>query len=104
MSASTTVWVTIALLALTTAAIKAIGTALVGGRDPPERVAGVISMLAPALLTALVITGTFAEEGRLVLDARAVGVGVAGVALWLRVPMLLALALAAVVTAVVRAL
>lgn len=104
MSASTTVWVTIALLALTTAAIKAIGPALVGGRDPSERVAGVISMLAPALLTALVITGTFAEEGRLVLDARAVGVGVAGVALWLRVPMLLALALAAVVTAVVRAL
>ena len=104
MSASTTVWVTIALLAVTTAAIKAIGPALVGGKEPSERIAGVISMLAPALLTALVITGTFAEDGKLVLDARALGVGAAGIALWLKAPMLLALALAAVVTALVRAL
>ena len=104
MSAPTVIWVTVGLLAVTTAAVKAIGPALVGGKAVSPRMAGLIAMLAPALLCALVITGTFAEEDRLVLDARALGVGAAGVALWLRAPMLAALAIAAVVTALVRAL
>jgi hypothetical protein len=43
------------------------------------------------------------EEGHLVLDERAVGVGVAALALALRAPVLLAVALAALTTALVRA-
>jgi len=62
----------------------------------------VIALLTPALLTALVVTGTFGEGGRLALDERALGVGVAAVALALRAPVLVTVVLAAVVTALAR--
>ena len=62
-----------------------------------------IALLAPALLAALVVTETFAEDdGQLVLDERALGVGAAAVAVALRAPVLLAVALAALVTALAR--
>ncbi len=48
------------------------------------------------------VNETFGEEGALVIDERALGVAVAGVAIALRAPMLLALALAIVVTTLVR--
>jgi hypothetical protein len=62
-----------------------------------------VALLAPALLSALVITETFGEDQHLVLDERAVGVAVAAAALALRAPVLLAVALAAITTALVRA-
>lgn len=100
----TGVWVSIVAVAVINAAIKAAGPVLVGGRALPPRVRGVIALLAPALLTALVVVGTFDDDGGLVLDARALGVGATGVAIALRAPMLLAIALAPVVTALARAL
>jgi hypothetical protein len=51
-----------------------------------------------------VITQTFGEDGRLVLDEKAIGVAVAAVALVLRAPVLLAVALAVATTALARAL
>ena len=98
-----TLWVTIVAVAIANAAIKAVGPVLVGGRDLPPRIVSVIALLAPALLTALVITETFSEDRHYVLDERAVGVAVAGVALALRAPVLLAVALAALTTALIRA-
>ena len=98
----TTLWVTIVAVALASAAIKAAGPVLVGGRELPPRVTSVVALLAPALLAALVVTETFGEERHLVLDERAIGVAVAGVALALRVPVLGAVALAAATTALVR--
>ncbi len=99
----TTLWITIVAVALASAAIKAAGPVLVGGRELPPRAVAVIALLAPALLAALIVTETFGEDGNLVLDERAVGVAVAAAALALRAPMLLAIALAAVTTALVRA-
>lgn len=99
----TTLWVTIVAVAIANAAIKAVGPVLVGGRDLPPRIVSVIALLAPALLTALVITETFSEDRHYVLDEKAVGVAVAGVALALRAPVLLAVALAALTTALIRA-
>ena len=99
----TTLCVTIVAVALASAAIKAAGPVLVGGRELPPRVTSVVALLAPALLAALVVTETFGEERHLVLDERAIGVAVAGVALALRVPVLGAVALAAATTALVRA-
>jgi hypothetical protein len=58
----------------------------------------VIALLVPALLTALVVTQTFGEDGRLVLDEKAIGLAVAAVALTLRAQVLLAAALAVVAT------
>jgi branched-subunit amino acid transport protein len=96
------VWVAIVAVTLASAVIKAAGPILVGGRELPPRVNAVIALLAPALLAALVLTETFGDEGHLVLDEKALGVGVAAVALALRAPVLLAVALAALVTALAR--
>ena len=99
----TTLWVAILSVALASAAIKAMGPVLVGGKKLPPSADAVIALLAPALLTALVVTETFGDDGHLVLDERAVGVGVAALALALRAPVLLAVALAALTTALLRA-
>ena len=97
-----TLWVAIVAVTLASAAIKAAGPILVGGRELPPRVNAVIALLAPALLAALVVTETFGDAAHLVFDERALGVGVAAVALTLRAPVLLAVALAALVTALAR--
>lgn len=97
-------WVAIVAVALASAAIKAAGPLLVGGRELPPQANAVIALLASALLAALVVTETFGEDGHLVLDEKALGVGVAAVALAFRAPVLLAVGLAALVTALARLL
>lgn len=97
-------WMVITLVGIATIAIKGAGPLLVGGRDLPPSMLGVLRLLAPALLSALVVTSVFASGGRLVLDERAIGIAVAFAALLLRAPVLLVVALAAAVTALLRAL
>jgi hypothetical protein len=97
------VWVTIGGLAAATAAIKAAGPLTLGGRPLPRRLLLVISLLAPALLAALVATQTFADDRSLVLDARAAGVAAAAVAIAARAPLVVTIVLAAGVTAALRA-
>jgi uncharacterized membrane protein len=99
----TTLWVAIVAVALANAVIKAAGPLLVGGRELPPRVVAVIALLAPALLAALVVTETFGEDRHLVIDERTIGVAVAGLVLALRGPVLIAVALAAITTALARA-
>jgi branched-subunit amino acid transport protein len=100
----TEVWITIGVLIVTTAMIRASGPVLLGGRNMPQSVQSVIALVAPALLAALVVVETLsAPEGNsLELDARIAGVGAAAVALGLRASALTAVALAAVVTALLR--
>ena len=100
----TEVWITIAGLTAATAAIKAAGPLLVGDRELPAGAYAVISLLAPALLTALILTDTFAREQDLTVDARAAGLACAGVAVALRAPLLLTVLVAAVGAAAVRAI
>jgi uncharacterized membrane protein len=57
-----------------------------------------------ALLAALIATGTLTSGPALVLDDRAAGLAVAGIALALRVPFLAVVAAATVTTAVLRLL
>jgi branched-subunit amino acid transport protein len=99
----TEVWITIAGLAATTVAIKAAGPLAIGGRELPEAAFAVIGLLAPALLAALILTGPFTYEQDLTVDARAAGLACAGVAVALRAPLLVVVLVAAVGTAVVRA-
>jgi uncharacterized membrane protein len=99
----TTLWLVIVAVAVANAAIKASGPIAVGGRELPPRATSAIALLAPALLAALVVTQTFSEGQRLILDERAAGVAVAGIALYLKAPVLVAIALAAIVTALMRA-
>ena len=73
----TDVWITIGVLAVVTAVIKAAGPVAVGGRELSPPAIGVISLLAPAVLAALVVVGTFAHDRDLMLDARAIGLAAA---------------------------
>jgi branched-subunit amino acid transport protein len=100
----TEVWVTIAGLAAITVAIKAAGPIALGGRELPSAASLVIPLLAPALLTALILTDTFTHDQDLTVDARAAGLGCAGVAVLLRAPLLVTVLVAAVGTAAARAL
>lgn len=99
----TEVWITIAGLTVATVALKAAGPLIVGGRELSARALAVIALLAPALLTALIVTGTFTDDGELTVDARAAGLACAGVAVVLRAPLLITVLVASVGTAVVRA-
>ncbi|HTU98738.1 MAG TPA: AzlD domain-containing protein [Solirubrobacteraceae bacterium] len=101
---TTAVWITVAGLCVTTAAIKAFGPLVFGGRDLPSFLARAIPLLAPALLAALVVTETVGGTGRaLVLDARLGGVAVAGFAIWRRWPLAVVVLCAAATTALLRA-
>ncbi|GAA1254542.1 hypothetical protein GCM10009665_51480 [Kitasatospora nipponensis] len=63
------------------------------------------ALIPVALLAALTALQTFGgPHGGLTLDARAAGLAAAGLALWRRAPFLLVVALAVVVTALVRRL
>ena len=98
-------WPVIGGLAVVTFAIKAVGPVVFGGRDLPGPLRRVVPLLAPTLLAALVLVETFGGTGRsLTIDARAAGLAVAGVALARRVPLVAVVVVAALTTAVVRAL
>ena len=84
-------------------AIKGLGPVLLGGRPLPARLTGVIELLAPALLGALVAVQTFGDGQALVIDERVIGVGVAAVALWRKAPLLVVIVAAAAATALARA-
>ncbi len=97
-------WITVAGLAIATAAIKAFAPLAFGGRELPALLARVIPLLAPALLAALVVTETFGGPARtLAFDARAGGLAAAGVALWRRAPLYVVVVVAAATTALLRA-
>lgn len=98
------VWITIAALALATAALKLAGPLLLGGRPLPVAAMGVIELLASALLAALIVVETFGKGRSLSLDARALGVAFAAVALIRRAPLAVAVLGAAVVAAAARAI
>jgi branched-subunit amino acid transport protein len=98
------VWVLIAALAVMATLMKAVGPALVGGRELPRWATGVIAAMAPALLAALVATSVFADGRRLTVGADTVGVAAGAVLLLCRVPLVVSAAVAVALTAVLRAL
>ncbi|MGZ8631388.1 MAG: AzlD domain-containing protein [Actinomycetota bacterium] len=97
-------WTVVVLTGLATMAIKSLGPVLLGGKPLPPRATGVVALLAPALLAALVAINTVGGDQELVLDARLPGVLAAAVAIKLRAPVLVVVVIAALVTAGVRAL
>ncbi len=97
-------WLMIVSLAVATAALKLVGPLLLGGRPLPPSAMAIIELLASALLAALVVVETFGKGRSLTLDARALGVLFAAVAVARRVPVIVAVVGAAVVTGLARAL
>jgi branched-subunit amino acid transport protein len=98
-------WITIAVLAVVTMAIKAGPPLLLGGRTLPPKLVSVIALLAPALLAALVFVETVSgPEHEVTIDARAAGLAAAAGVLAARRNLIVAVVAAAAVTAAVRAL
>jgi branched-subunit amino acid transport protein len=99
------VWITVGVMYVVTTALKAVGPAVVGGRELSGRVAHVVSLVAPALLAALVVYETLIANTRgIELDARLPGIAIAALAVARRAPIFIVVALAAIVTAATRAL
>ena len=98
-----TIWLTIIGLAVTTALIKAAGPVVFGGREPHPAFLRVVAMMAPALLAALVLTSALADGQHLSAGADTVGVVAGGVLLWRGRSVVLAVVVAVVVTAGLRA-
>lgn len=99
-----TPWVVVAVVGAGTVALKGAGPLLLGGRELPLRVQGVVALLAPTLLAALIVVQAFADGRSLVLDARAGGLAAAGLAVVLRAPVLVTVLVAAAVAALLRTL
>ena len=98
----TDVWLVVAVVGLATVAFKAAGPVLVGRRELPPRLQACVELLAPVMLTALVVTQTFGGDEDVQIDARVVGVGAAAMAIALRAHVMVAMAIAALVTALLR--
>ena len=93
----------IAGCAVTTMAIKGAGPLALGGRDLPAWFTRVFSLMAPALLAALVVTSALADEDHWAIGADTAGVAVAGVVLWRGASVIVGVVVAAAVTALLRA-
>jgi branched-subunit amino acid transport protein len=104
MEDMTDVWFVVALTGAATMLIKATGPVLLGGRELPARVGGVVELLAPALLAALVVTQVFADDRDLGVDSRVVGLSAGALAVVARAPLIVTVVIAAAATAMVRAL
>ena len=98
------VWLVVLVVGAATAALKATGPVLLGGRELPARLASVVGLLAPVLLAALVVTQTVGGDNELVLDARLAGVGAGAAAIAVRAPLPAVVIVAAAVTALARLL
>jgi branched-subunit amino acid transport protein len=95
-------WIVVVVVGLATIASKAAGPVLVGRRELPPKLQACVELLAPVMLTALVVTQTFAGDEEIEVDVRVVGVGAAAIALALRAPIIVAMAIAALATALLR--
>jgi branched-subunit amino acid transport protein len=97
-------WVGICALAVISLSIKAVGPALLGERDLPAWSIGVIAVLAPALLAALVVVDVVGPRWSTVSWPPVAGLGVVLVLCLIpRVPMLVAVFGGVLATALLRA-
>jgi branched-subunit amino acid transport protein len=95
-------WISVLAIGAGTVVLKAVGPVGVANKELPPRAAELLSMVAPAILAALVVTETFAAGRHLVVDARIAGVAAGAVAALLRAPLWVVVIAGALATALVR--
>jgi uncharacterized membrane protein len=95
-------WLAIAIGCVGCFALKLVGYSLPRRVIEQPVVKHVADLLPVALLTALIATQTFTTGHHLQLDARAAGLVAAAIAVRFKAPFLVVVALACVVTALVR--
>ena len=95
-------WIVVAVVGVATVCLKGLGPVVLGGRRLAGAASRVVDLLAPVMLVALVVTQTFGGNRALVFDARLGGVAAAAVALRMRAPLVVAMAVAAGATVLLR--
>lgn len=101
----TRAWMLALFTGATTMAIKAVGALVPAGNESSalaRAIGRLTPLLLPGVLTALIVVQAFSDGQRLVLDARAIGVLVAIIAVRFRAPPAITLVSAAVATAAAR--
>ncbi|OAR26749.1 hypothetical protein A8W25_00060 [Streptomyces sp. ERV7] len=98
-------WIVVGALVATTFLIKGAGSLVMGDRELPGWFPRFVEYLTPALLAVLVVTQLVGSAGAhgMTFDARLAGFAGALVAWRLKAPVPLVVLVAAVITAVVRA-
>ncbi len=97
-------WSVVLGCAVLTFAIKAAGPIALGGRELPVWFQGIVRLMAPALLAALVVTHTLASGHRIVIGAATAGVLVSALVMVRTGSIAWCVFSAAAVTALLRAL
>jgi branched-subunit amino acid transport protein len=100
----TDVWIVVGVVGVVTMLFKAAGPVFIGKRELPPRVRAVVELLAPVMLTALVVTQTFGGDDTVTVDARLPGVAAGAIAVWRGAPIMLGMVIGAAVTAALRQL
>jgi branched-subunit amino acid transport protein len=95
-------WLVVIVVGAVTLLFKAAGPVFLGRRQLPRRVDAVVALIAPVMLTALVAMQTFGGDEEVVVDARVPGVAAAAIAVWRGASVVVAMAIAAAVTATLR--
>jgi len=95
-------WLAIAVGCVGCFALKLVGLSLPRRVIEQPVVKHIAELLPVALLTALIATQTFTSGHRLQLDARAAGLVAAAIAVRFKAPFLVVVAVACLVTALVR--
>ena len=96
------VWIVVLAVAALTMMFKAAGPVFLGRRRLPRRAQSIVDLVAPMMLTALVVTQAVGGDEEIVVDARIPGVAAAAIAIWRGAPIVVAMFVAALMTAFVR--
>ena len=75
---------------------------MLGDRQLPSLADEILAVLPTALIGALVVVSTFGDDRSLVLDPRAAGLAVAGIAVWRKAGFVVVVLAAAGTTALLR--
>jgi branched-subunit amino acid transport protein len=95
-------WLPVLVVTAANWLMKAIGPLALGDRPLPSTARRVIALMAPVLLAGLIVVDLGGERWRDLDLPQLLGVGTAGVARVLKVPMLVAVLCGVVVTALLR--
>ena len=95
-------WALVIWLSVGAYAFKMLGFVVVGSRKLPEVLSRCLVLIPAALLAALVFNGTFTDAQSIAIDERAVGLLVAVLAAWRKLPLIVVVVLAAATTAFLR--
>lgn len=93
-------WGAVIALSAGSYAFKLLG--VIAGQRFSKRLASGTALLPAALFSALIMIMSISQDGSLVVDARLIGVGIGGLAVWKKMPFTLVVLIAMLSTAVIR--